>query len=183
MSSSINKKLIKLYNKIYPDLESIGEYSFSKNEKIKIGFISEFFSDHTIAKLFKGIIYKLNKENFEVYVFHSNKTLPGKIFNEINESVVSYNYENIILPKDFYEKVKTIRDKNGVALSSRNFLLSIKEKKIASKIYKLIINNKKNLFIWYEGGDSNPHARRHWILNPARIPVPPPSPELSQRRS
>jgi len=40
---------------------------------------------------------------------------------------------------------KTIRDKNGVALSSRNFLLSIKEKQIASKIYKLIINNKQNL--------------------------------------
>jgi len=40
---------------------------------------------------------------------------------------------------------KTIRDKNGVALSSRNFLLSIKEKQIASEIYKLIINNKKNL--------------------------------------
>ena len=73
-------------------------------DKIKIGFISQFFSDHTIAKLFKGIIYKLNKEIFEVYVFHSNRTLPGKMFNEINESVVSYNFENIILPKDFYEK-------------------------------------------------------------------------------
>jgi len=40
---------------------------------------------------------------------------------------------------------KTIRDKSGVALSSRNFLLSIKEKQIASKIYKLINNNKQNL--------------------------------------
>ena len=40
---------------------------------------------------------------------------------------------------------KTIRDKNGVALSSRNFLLSMKEKQIASKIYKLINNNKQNL--------------------------------------
>ena len=107
----INKKLIELYNKIYPDLKNIEEYSFSKNEKIKIGFISEFFSDHTIAKLFKGIIYKLNKEIFEVYIFHSNTTLPGKIFNEINESVVSYNYENIILPKNFHEKAKYIRDK------------------------------------------------------------------------
>ncbi len=108
----INKKLIKLYNKIYPDLENIEEYSFSKNKKIKIGFISQFFSDHTIAKLFKGIIYKLNKEIFEVYIFHSDKTLPGALFNEINESVVLYNYDNIILPKDFREKVKTIRDKN-----------------------------------------------------------------------
>ena len=40
---------------------------------------------------------------------------------------------------------KTIRDKNGVALSSRNFLLSIKENQIASKIYKLIYDNKQNL--------------------------------------
>ncbi len=34
------------------------------------------------------------------------------LFNEINESVVLYNYDNIILPKNFLEKVKTIRDKN-----------------------------------------------------------------------
>ena len=40
---------------------------------------------------------------------------------------------------------KTIREKNGLACSSRNFLLSIKEKNIASKIYKLLIYKKKNL--------------------------------------
>ena len=40
---------------------------------------------------------------------------------------------------------KTIRAKNGIALSSRNFLLSIKEKRNASKIYKFIIYNKKKL--------------------------------------
>ena len=40
---------------------------------------------------------------------------------------------------------KTIREKNGVACSSRNFLLSLKEKMIASKIYKLIVNKKQNL--------------------------------------
>ena len=40
---------------------------------------------------------------------------------------------------------KTARDKNGLALSSRNFLLSEKQKIIASKIYKLIINNKRYL--------------------------------------
>ena len=38
---------------------------------------------------------------------------------------------------------KTIREKNGVAYSSRNFLLSSKEKKIASRIYKLLFNKKK----------------------------------------
>ena len=40
---------------------------------------------------------------------------------------------------------KTIRHKNGMALSSRNFLLSVKEKQIAVKIYKLIVNNKQYL--------------------------------------
>ena len=40
---------------------------------------------------------------------------------------------------------KTIRDKNGVACSSRNFLLSMNEKNIASKIYKFLISRKKIL--------------------------------------
>ena len=40
---------------------------------------------------------------------------------------------------------KTIREKNGIACSSRNFLLSFDEKVIASKIYKLLIKRKKNL--------------------------------------
>jgi len=50
-----------------------------------------------------------------------------------------------------FKKIKvigceTVRDKNGVALSSRNFLLTKNEKEIASRIYKLI-KNKKNLLI------------------------------------
>ena len=40
---------------------------------------------------------------------------------------------------------KTIREKNGIALSSRNLLLTKKEKVIASKIYNFLINNKKKL--------------------------------------
>ena len=38
---------------------------------------------------------------------------------------------------------KTIREKNGLAYSSRNSLLSLKEKKIASEIYKFLFNKKK----------------------------------------
>ena len=63
-------------------------------------------------KIYKGIIYKLNKDIFDVFVFHSDRTLPGKSFTEINESVVSYNFENIILPKNFHDKVKVIREKS-----------------------------------------------------------------------
>ena len=52
--------------------------------------------------------------------------------------------------KKNYNKIKvigckTIRERNGVACSSRNLLLSSKEKKIASKIYKVLVNKKKYL--------------------------------------
>jgi len=40
---------------------------------------------------------------------------------------------------------KTIREKNGIACSSRNFLLSTKESFIASQIYKIIVKQKKNV--------------------------------------
>ena len=40
---------------------------------------------------------------------------------------------------------KTIREKNGIAFSSRNLLLSVKEKKIASEIFKFLLNNKTYL--------------------------------------
>ena len=39
---------------------------------------------------------------------------------------------------------KTIREKNGIACSSRNFLLSLQEKIIASQIFKFLTNKKQN---------------------------------------
>ena len=56
--------------------------------------------------------------------------------------------EHFIKKNNFKTKVvkcKTIREKSGLAYSSRNFLLSTKEKKIAAEIYKLLLNKKKNL--------------------------------------
>ena len=52
--------------------------------------------------------------------------------------------------KKNYNKIKvigckTIREKNGIAYSSRNFLLSVAEKKIASKIYNFLDNKKNHL--------------------------------------
>ena len=57
----INTKIVQILRKIYPEVnQNYKNKSTDKlNEKIKIGFISEFFSKHTIAKLFKGIIFNL----------------------------------------------------------------------------------------------------------------------------
>ena len=40
---------------------------------------------------------------------------------------------------------KTIREKNGIACSSRNLLLSLKQRMIASNVYRLLINKKRYL--------------------------------------
>ena len=56
--------------------------------------------------------------------------------------------KNFLINKKIETKViscKTIREKNGMAYSSRNFLLSKKQKKIGSKVYKIILNQKKKI--------------------------------------
>ena len=40
---------------------------------------------------------------------------------------------------------KTIREKNGIALSSRNYLLTREEKSVAANVYKYLLLNKKKL--------------------------------------
>ena len=59
---------------------------------------------------------------------------------KIVQDFVNKNYKNIKIIE-----CKTIREKNGLAYSSRNFILSNKEKKLASKVYKILWKNKKYL--------------------------------------
>ncbi len=64
------------------------------------------------------------------------------------------DFQQLIIIEDFVEKnyknikvigCKTIREKNGLPLSSRNLLLNSKEKLIGSRIYKIIYKFKKKL--------------------------------------
>ncbi len=57
----------------------------------------------------------------------------------INDFIKKNHSETKVIP------CKTIREKNGVAFSSRNYLLSSKERIIASKIFKLLTNKKQDL--------------------------------------
>jgi len=59
---------------------------------------------------------------------------------KIIEHFVKKKYKKVIIVP-----CKTIRENEGIAFSSRNFLLKISEKRIASKIYKLLLNKKKML--------------------------------------
>ena len=59
---------------------------------------------------------------------------------KIIQSFIQKNYKNIQVIG-----CKTIREKSGIAYSSRNFLLSKKDKDIASKVYHLINCNKEKI--------------------------------------
>ena len=84
--------------KIYPELNQNSVIKDKNiNKRIKIGFISEFFSNHTIGKLFKGMIFHLDKKKFEIIVFHSHKTDRSPIFKEFLDAEINRGIRNIIL--------------------------------------------------------------------------------------
>ena len=104
----LNKKCINFYKKIYPELNKIHDINHISSSKIKIGFISEYLTDHTIGKLFKGIILRLDKNKFEVIVFHTEKTKKGIILNQLKDAEKNGIIKNFFLPGNFNEKQKII---------------------------------------------------------------------------
>ena len=84
----------------------------------------------------------------------------GRIINVVGENFGKKDYQQYIFIKTLIKKLgfkskvissKTIREKSGLAMSSRNQYLSIEEMKIANKLYKFLkltkkdINDKKNI--------------------------------------
>ena len=108
----INKKCVDFYRKIYPQLNKINYLKKNSTNKIKIGFISEYLTDHTIGKLFKGIILNLNKKDFEIQIFHTTKTKKGKIYEKFFEAEKNNQLKNFILPTKFEDKQKIIANEN-----------------------------------------------------------------------
>ena len=115
-------------------------YPAGTNKKIKISTFS------------KKLCGKFRPGHFEAVVDVIDRFLsiikPSKIFLGEKDMQQLKIIEGFIKKNDIKTKVilcRTIREKNGLVYSSRNFLLSLKEKKIASNIYKLLIKKKKSL--------------------------------------
>ena len=126
----INSKIVGIYRKIYPELNQKFQIK-ENNQKIRIGFISEFFSNHTIGKLFKGIIFNLSDEKFEKFVFHSHKTDISPIYQEFLNAEKKINIKNITLSKNFQKSVNEIIQENldivffpDIGMSSEFYYLS-----------------------------------------------------------
>ena len=105
----LNKKSVQAFKKLF---RILNEESYSKIEikdKIRIGVVSEFFTDHTIGKLYKDLIFSLDKNKFETFVFHSKKTSSGEIFHEFKKKEKEGVLKNEILPIKLSEKINVIK--------------------------------------------------------------------------
>ena len=102
------KKIRNVLKKIYKIKDTSFGFNLEKNTKIKIGFISEYLTNHTIGKLFLGLIEKINTEIFDVYIFHSSKTEDGFLKTKFD----LLNVKTFKLPIDLNEKVNFLRSFN-----------------------------------------------------------------------
>jgi len=100
----ILEKFTQNISKLYPELNVQLNLKYSSlMSKIRIGFVSEFLTDHTIGKLFSSLILDLDAKKFDVTVFHSSKTKNGHIKKLIDLKVRTVN-----LPLLLKDKVKVL---------------------------------------------------------------------------
>ena len=115
-------------------------YPHGKNKNIKI------------SKWKRILCGKNRKGHFEAVVDVVDRFIkiikPDKIY--LGEK----DFQQFVIIREFIIKNKirtkpiicpTIREKNGIAFSSRNFLLNKKERNIASNVYKIISKNKNKI--------------------------------------
>ena len=106
----LSKKLNKLFKKTYLELQDNYEPKSNTNKRIKIGFISEFFNNHTIERLFKGLIFNLDTSLFDINVFYldNGKGLSEEFLQEEERGKI----KNFQLPRLFKEKIDLILSQN-----------------------------------------------------------------------
>ena len=99
-----------LFRKILPNINYISKsIKINKNKKkIKIGFISEFLTNHTIGRIYEGLIKNLNRKKFEVVIFHTSQTKAGSLKKEIDKTADKIK----TLPDEIANQHKKIEEEN-----------------------------------------------------------------------
>jgi predicted O-linked N-acetylglucosamine transferase (SPINDLY family) len=80
------KNTSDLFRQIIPNINYVSKNidKQKKQKKIKVGFISEFLTKHTVGKLFGGLIKNMDKKKFDIIIFHTYRTKKSLIKNEID---------------------------------------------------------------------------------------------------
>ena len=84
----IMMKTSKFFREIIPNINYVSNNinKSKKQKKIRVGFISEFLTRHTIGKLFGGLIKNIDRKKFDTIIFHTSKTKNSLIKNKIDDS-------------------------------------------------------------------------------------------------
>ena len=116
-------------------------FSFKPKKKIYLSSFVKILCGKFRKGHFEGVLNVINR--FLEIIEPKNILLGVKDFQQLH--LISHH----IKKRKFKTKViscKTIRDRNGLAHSTRNKLLNKKQIKIASKVFKYLIKNKKKVF-------------------------------------
>ena len=80
------KNTSNLFRQIIPNINYVSKNIDKQKEKkkIRVGFISEFLTRHTVGKLFGGLIKNIDRKKFDIIIFHTHRTKKSLIKNEID---------------------------------------------------------------------------------------------------
>ena len=131
-------------------------------EKVDILYvpsIKQIFPEKKIKKINASRIAKKLCGKFRKGHFDGVVTVLKRLFLQVSPNIAFFgekDFQQIKVVKDFIKKYKikiqiltfpTVRDKKGLAFSSRNRLLNKKQKKIAAYLFKIIKDILKKVLI------------------------------------
>ena len=133
--------ILKKYKVDYLYLPSTKQiYPFGYSRKIKISSFSKKLCGKFRPGHFEGVVDVIDRF---IKIIKPNKIFLGKKDMQQLKIIEEFINKNKIKTK--VVGCKTIREKNGIACSSRNSFLTPNYMSIASKVYKLLYRNKKLL--------------------------------------
>jgi len=151
------KKDFQLYPKnILQDKKKI---SLEKVDILYVPSIKQIFPEKKIKKINASKIAKKLCGKFRKGHFDGVVTVLKRLFLQVSPNIAFFgekDFQQIKVVKDFIKKYKikiqiltfpTVRDKKGLAFSSRNRLLNKKQKKIAAYLFKIIKDILKKVLI------------------------------------
>ena len=130
-SSKVDFLYLPKFNEIYPK---------GVNRKIKVHIFKNKLCGKYRPGHFEAIVDVV--ERF-INIIRPKKVYFGK--KDMQQLIIIKDFVNKNYPSVKIIGCKTVRERNGVACSSRNLLLSKNEFQAASKIYNFFIKNKKKI--------------------------------------
>jgi len=140
-------------------LQDKKKISLEKVDILYVPSIKQIFPEKKIKKINASRISKKLCGKFRKGHFDGVVTVLKRLFLQVSPNIAFFgekDFQQIKVVKDFIKKYKikiqiltfpTVRDKKGLAFSSRNRLLNKKQKKIAAYLFKIIKDILKKVLI------------------------------------